>query len=163
MRFDMRKVLLNEFLDNRDFSTEVKTALRGIFNDHTSYRAGQHQSDRGSWPPSALQTFRFFEESLYTKDRDSCYRAALRSKKSASEVLEMERFEEAIQQIDDALESEAQAVVGPYPACDEQPSDEEDGAPSTDDIMGVYVPKPEELSADNRDALERWRGKVCNM
>ena len=23
--------------------------------------------------------------------------------------------------------------------------------------MGVYIPKPEEISADNRDALERWR------
>ena len=23
--------------------------------------------------------------------------------------------------------------------------------------MGVYVPKPEEMSADNRDALECWR------
>ena len=46
MRFDMRKVLLNEFLDNRDFSTEVKTALRCIFNNNTSYRAGQYNQTR---------------------------------------------------------------------------------------------------------------------
>ena len=58
MRFDMTKVLINGILDNRDFSAEVKTALRGIFNNHTSYRVGQHQPGRGAWPPSALHNFR---------------------------------------------------------------------------------------------------------
>ena len=125
-RLEMKTYLLSVWLDSNKFDSLVKSKLREVFENHSSFRKHVKHSDPGtqdlswqtSWPPSAMQAARFLEDAIYNKEFDATYKYALRSKRTPAEVMEMERFKEVLNQIDESLEAE-KAQAG---ASEEEPA-----------------------------------------
>ena len=174
-RLEMKTYLLSIWQDKRAFDPLVKAKLREVFMNHTSFREHvaflerdqQDLSWQTSWSPSAMQTARFLEDAIYNKEFDATYKYALRSKRTLSEIIEMERFQEVIGQIDESFEAEkahagASSEEAGGDAVDEAEEEDEDVKMATGSLEGL-VDDPATISVSNQEELERYQKEAAHV
>ena len=121
-----------------------------------------------SWPASLSNFCKLVEEASFGKDYDSSIRYGLRLKKDESEILGLDRFMEALEQIDDDIkaEKEKQAELDRQRDSATTPADgdgnERDdtcGATEEDDkedaSLQALVENPDKLDDESKEELVR--------
>ena len=116
-KLQLKKYFLGEFLD-KDFgngSSHIKEAFRDVYAGFQEYRSfvgfgeSQDRSWQQTWPASATMAARLIEDVLYGKQHDATLKYLLRSKKTPDEILEAEKFNAILEDIDEQLSQEAES------------------------------------------------------
>ena len=172
---DMRIHLLGPVLNEYDWEQSVVAKVRDMYSSHESYRKlFGYPSDKtipgvmASWPTSLVNFCKVVEETAFGKEYDSSIRYGLRLRKDESEILQLDRYVEAFEQIDEDVkaEMEKQTEVDKHRESAGANNDNAgDGGNRTEQMndndedghLQMLVENPEKLDEETKEELERHR------